>query len=141
MCSIISSYRSFCLAVYQYVSSHLSPPSLPLLFSFLLPIPLLPLPSPHLWDHHHYHHSPKELYSVADIFPASRDKNKVCCFVWSHARAFVPVKKLLSRQERPVFCHCQSIHASLKQKGRGRGGWAVKWLWIRNKEHIGEENA
>lgn len=98
-------------------------------------------PSLHLWDHHHYHHSPKELYSVADIFPASRDKNKVCCFVWSHARAFVPVKKLLSRQERPVFCHCQSIHASLKQKGRGRGGWAVKWLWIRNKEHIGEENA
>lgn len=34
---------------------------------------------------------PEELHSVVDIFPASLDKNKLWCFFWSWAEAFVSV--------------------------------------------------
>lgn len=79
-------------------------------------------PSPHLWDHHHYHHSPKELYSVADIFPASRDKNKVCCFVWSHARAFVPVKKAFVSARAACFLSLSKHTCISETKRQGEGG-------------------
>lgn len=79
-------------------------------------------PSPHLWDHHHYHHSPKELYSVADIFPASRDKNKVCCFVWSHARSFVPVKKAFVSARAACFLSLSKHTCISETKRQGEGG-------------------
>lgn len=99
------SHQCFCLAVYQYVSSPFSssqapsPVLCPLQFPFPNPISRSSFSiqsnffthPPNLLDHHHRHHSPRSFYSVADIFPASLDKNKFCCFVWCCAKAFVSV--------------------------------------------------
>lgn len=92
--------QCFCLAVYQYVSTPSprapSPLLCPLQFPFPNPISRSSFSfvqsffPRNLLDHHR-RHSPRSLYSVADIFPAGLDKNKFCCFLWCRAKAFVSV--------------------------------------------------
>lgn len=76
---------------------------------------------------------PTELYSVADIFPASLDKNKFCCFVWSPANAFVSVTSFCLGY-RCLFFVTVKAHMHLpkqkkKKKKRGR-----EWIRMRNKQ-------
>lgn len=93
----------------------LAPASTPVSFFPLIPFPALPTSLLTLG-------SPsssfplEELYSVADIFPASLDKNKGLLFCLVPRQGFCLSNKLLSRQQQPAFCHCQSTHAFLRNQ-------------------------
>lgn len=119
------------------------PPQHSVLFSFLFPNPIsrssfsfvhslispsLLSSSPYL---HHHHQSlgsssssssfPKELYSVADIFPASLDKNKFYCFVWSLAKAFVSATAACFLSLSKRTCSSET-HTKKKKEKKERQG-------------------